>query len=138
MSTKQPDPIDLHVGSRLRIRRLMLGLSQHGLGNRVGLTFQQIQKYEKGVNRIGAGRLFQLGRAMGVDVQFFYDEFDEGGDVTAPKQDRIMDMLASNDGMQLCRHYADISDEHVKRSVLELIKTLSDGRSTSLSTTDQS
>src|SRR5918992_4717448 len=71
---RRANPIDLHVGSRVRLRRMLLGMSQEKLAERLGLTFQQIQKYEKGINRIGASRLFDLAQVLGVPVQFFYDD----------------------------------------------------------------
>src|SRR6476646_1976486 len=73
-SSRRPNPMDAHVGTRGRLRRMLLGMSQEKLGEHLGLTFQQVQKYEKGVNRIGASRLFDLARVLGVPVQFFYDE----------------------------------------------------------------
>ena len=72
--SRRPNPIDVHVGSRVRFRRMLLGMSQEKLGEKLGLTFQQIQKYEKGINRIGASRLFDLAQVLGVPVQFFYEE----------------------------------------------------------------
>jgi ribosome-binding protein aMBF1 (putative translation factor) len=72
--SRRPNPIDVHVGSRVRFRRMLLGMSQEKLGDKLGLTFQQIQKYEKGINRIGASRLFDLAQVLGVSVQFFYEE----------------------------------------------------------------
>ena len=72
--SRRPNPIDVHVGSRVRFRRMLLGMSQEKLGEKLGLTFQQIQKYEKGINRIGASRLFDLAQVLGVSVQFFYEE----------------------------------------------------------------
>ena len=74
MSTKAPNPVDKYVGSRVRMRRIMLGMSQEKLGEQMGLTFQQIQKYERGINRVSASRLYELGRVLGVTVQFFFDE----------------------------------------------------------------
>src|SRR6266852_8547342 len=76
--TRRPNPIDVHVGSRVRFRRMLLGMSQEKLGERLGLTFQQVQKYEKGINRIGASRLFDLAQVLGVPVQFFYEEAPSG------------------------------------------------------------
>lgn len=73
MASKKSNPVDAHVGSRVRLRRMLVGLSQEKLGERMGLTFQQIQKYEKGVNRIGASRLFQLSQILEVPVQFFFE-----------------------------------------------------------------
>lgn len=72
--SRKPNPIDAHVGTRVRLRRMLLGMSQEKLGEHLGLTFQQVQKYEKGVNRIGASRLFDLARVLAVPIQFFYDE----------------------------------------------------------------
>src|SRR5262249_51227423 len=71
-----PHPIDVHVGSRVKLRRMMLGLSQEKVGEMLGLTFQQVQKYERGANRISAGRLYRIGRALDVPVSFFYDDMD--------------------------------------------------------------
>ena len=79
MTENSPDPVDVHVGARVRMRRLMLGLSQDKLAETVGLTFQQIQKYEKGANRIGASRLFQLASALNVPVQYFYEDLRKPG-----------------------------------------------------------
>src|SRR6202008_2067168 len=76
--SRRPNPIDVHVGSRVRFRRMLLGMSQEKLGERLGLTFQQVQKYEKGINRIGASRLFDLAQVLGVSVQFFYDDAPRG------------------------------------------------------------
>jgi len=78
MSKKQANPVDVEVGNRLRIRRVLIGMSQEQLGNLLGLTFQQIQKYEKGINRIGAGRLFEAARALNVPVDFFYEGLAQG------------------------------------------------------------
>ena len=72
--SRRANPIDIHVGSRVRFRRMLLGMSQEKLGEKLGLTFQQVQKYEKGINRIGASRLFDLAQVLGVSVQFFYEE----------------------------------------------------------------
>src|SRR5499433_409399 len=72
--SRRPNPIDVHVGGRVRFRRMLLGMSQEKLGEKLGLTFQQVQKYEKGINRIGASRLFDLAQVLGVSVQFFYEE----------------------------------------------------------------
>src|ERR1044072_3075414 len=77
--SRRANPVDVHVGSRVRLRRMLLGMSQEKLGEHLGLTFQQIQKYEKGINRIGASRLFDLSQVLGVSVQFFYEELAVGG-----------------------------------------------------------
>ena len=79
-SSRRANPVDVHVGSRVRLRRMLLGMSQEKLGEHLGLTFQQIQKYEKGINRIGASRLFDLSKVLAVPVQFFYEELPVSGD----------------------------------------------------------
>lgn len=131
MGKKTPHPVDVHVGGRVRLRRMMLGMSQDKLGEALGLTFQQVQKYEKGVNRIGASRIFDIAKILNVPIQFFYDDFDgrsgqsygfaESGD------DGFMELLHSPEGVQLCRHFAEIKDPKVRKRVLELVKTLASG-----------
>src|SRR5262245_14093430 len=115
--SRRANPIDIHVGSRVRFRRMLLGMSQEKLGERLGLTFQQVQKYEKGINRIGASRLFDLAQVLGVSVQFFYDDAPMG-EGRAVDQDRaassegqgqgqdehsIVEFLRSRDGLELKR-----------------------------------
>jgi transcriptional regulator with XRE-family HTH domain len=132
MPKKSPHPVDVHVGGRVRLRRIMLGMSQDKLGDALGLTFQQVQKYEKGVNRIGASRIFELSRILEVPVQYFYDDFDRRTGVSygfaeTPGDDAFMALLHSPEGVQLCRHFAEISDPKVRKRVLDLVKTLADG-----------
>ena len=86
MSKKAPNPVDVHVGSRLRLRRIMLGISQEKLGAELGLTFQQIQKYEKGMNRIGASRLYAISRALDTSIQYFFDDLPADGRPPAAQQ----------------------------------------------------
>ncbi|MEO1136301.1 MAG: helix-turn-helix transcriptional regulator [Pseudomonadota bacterium] len=126
-----PHPMDVHVGSRVKLRRMIMGLSQEALGKSLGLTFQQIQKYEKGVNRIGASRMFEISRLLEVPVQFFYDEFSgSGGAEHGFAEDGhgqpVMDLVNSPEGVQLCRHYASIRDPLVKRRVLELVRSIAE------------
>ena len=125
-----PHPIDVHVGSRVKLRRMILGMSQETLGRSLGLTFQQIQKYEKGVNRIGASRMFELARLLEVPVQFFYDEF---GDAPAGAlgfaesgNGPVMSLLNSPEGVQLCRYFSGIKDPEVKKRVLELVRSIAE------------
>lgn len=110
----------------------MLGMSQDKLGDALGLTFQQVQKYEKGVNRIGASRVFELSKILDVPVQYFYDDFDgktgvSYGFAETPGDDAFMELLHSPEGVQLCRHFAAIADPKVRKRVLDLVKTLADG-----------
>src|SRR4029077_17308920 len=104
---KQPNPIDIHVGSRVRLRRMMLGMSQERLGEHLGITFQQIQKYEKGTNRIGASRLQHIARVLTVPVAFFFEDApgtptETASGMAEPHQTSyVVDFLSSNEGIQL-------------------------------------
>jgi transcriptional regulator with XRE-family HTH domain len=127
---KQPNPIDTHVGSRVRLRRMMLGMSQEKLGENLGITFQQIQKYEKGTNRIGASRLQHIARVLTVPVSFFFDgapgapvETGRGsGDAEAPNY--LVDFLATSDGIQLNKAFVRIKDVKLRRRVIELVRAM--------------
>jgi transcriptional regulator with XRE-family HTH domain len=127
-----PNPIDIHVGARVRLRRMILGLSQESLGKSLGLTFQQVQKYEKGVNRVGASRLFQLSNLLDVPVQFFYDDYDvktgsrSFGMAEPDIGDAFMKFVNSPEGVQLCRHFSAIEDPQVKKRVLDLVKSIAE------------
>jgi len=134
----QPNPIDVHVGSRVRLRRTLLGLSQEKLGEAIGLTFQQVQKYERGANRIGASRLFDLSRVLDVPVSFFYDAMSEDvqsispvaiaktgfGLAEAALPGFETDPMARRETLELVRAYYSISDPQVRRRVYELAKAL--------------
>lgn len=130
MASKKSNPVDAHVGSRVRLRRMLVGLSQEKLGERMGLTFQQIQKYEKGVNRIGASRLFQLSQILEVPVQFFFegappaDGGSQPGFVKSDSQSFLYEFLNTRDGLELNRAFVKISDAQVRRSVVELVRSL--------------
>lgn len=131
---KKPHPIDIHVGGRVRLRRTMLSMSQDKLAEALGLTFQQIQKYEKGVNRIGASRVFEISRVLSVPIQFFFDDFDAGtgrsyGFAEQGSDDgmAMMELLNTPEGVQLCKHFASIKDPKIRKRVLELVKSLSNG-----------
>jgi transcriptional regulator with XRE-family HTH domain len=131
---KKPHPIDVHVGGRVRLRRTMLGMSQDKLADALGLTFQQVQKYEKGVNRIGASRVFEIARVLNVPIQFFFDDYDPEtgrsyGFAEADAEDAaaMMELLNSPEGVQLCKHFASIRDAKIRKRVLELVKSLSEG-----------
>ena len=133
--SRRPNPVDIHVGSRVKFRRMLLGLSQERLGERLGLTFQQVQKYEKGVNRIGASRLFELSRVLGVSVSFFYDEAPEHmaqplemasvqGFAEMPAESYASDFLSSREGLELNKAFARISDPKVRRTIVDLVRSL--------------
>jgi len=132
MAGKKPNPVDTHVGSRVRLRRMLLGMSQERLGESMGLTFQQVQKYEKGVNRIGASRLFQISRILDVPVQFFFEEAPHIGDgspargMAEPDSEAfILEFLNSREGLELNRAFVKIGDPKVRKSVVDLVRALS-------------
>ena len=128
-----PNPIDVHVGGRVRLRRTLLGMSQEKLAKAVNLTFQQIQKYERGSNRIGASRLFQFAQVLDVPVSFFYDDMPDGSQEKAEQpmdgngagEPFEQDHLARRETLELVRAYYRIGDATVRRRVFELTKTLS-------------
>ncbi|MFN0042875.1 MAG: helix-turn-helix domain-containing protein [Alphaproteobacteria bacterium] len=121
-------PVDVHVGRRVRMRRTMLGMSQEKLGDSLGLTFQQVQKYERGTNRIGASRLFDLCKVLDVPVGFFFDDMGaEGARAAGFAEERSGiqgDPMARRETLQLVRAYYRITDPRVRRKVFDLAKTL--------------
>ena len=131
-NARQANLIDEHVGARVRLRRMLLGMSQEKLGESLGLTFQQVQKYEKGVNRIGASRLFDLAQVLGVPVQFFYDELTAAsaasghstGFADRQTESYVVDFLGSRDGLELNKAFVRITDPKVRRSVIDLVRSL--------------
>ena len=129
-SGKRPNPTDVYVGSRVRMRRKMLGLSQEKLGEKLGITFQQIQKYEKGTNRVGASRLQNISSILNVPVSFFFEDAPgehattAGGMAEASSSNYVVDFLSSSEGLQLNRAFVKISDGKVRRKVVELVKAL--------------
>ena len=131
---RKPNPVDVHVGSRVRYRRMIIGMSQEKLGERMNLTFQQIQKYEKGTNRIGASRLFQLSKILEVPVGYFFeDAFANAAPAQAmqglhePEQEGyLLDFLNSREGLDLNKAFAKIQDPKVRRRVIDLVRALSD------------
>ena len=125
----KPNPVDVHVGSRVRLRRTLLGMSQEKLGDALGLTFQQVQKYERGANRVGASRLYDLSRVLDVPVAYFFEEFGEGAAAQMVGGDPAADSYRANpmmkrETLELVRAYLRIADPHIKRRVFELTKAL--------------
>lgn len=135
--TGVPNPVDVHVGRRLRLRRTLLGLSQEKLGAAIGLTFQQVQKYERGSNRIGASRLFDLSRVLDVPVGFFFDDMSEEVAARSPGQSRgrieSVDVepspLAKRETLELVRAYYKIHNPTVRKRLFEMVKALAAGES---------
>ncbi len=132
--TGRPDPVDAHVGSRVRLRRTLMGMSQEKLGNAVGLTFQQIQKYERGLNRIGSSRLYQFSKVLDVPVSFFFDEMPGNmgsqpslaGQVESAAHDENM---SRRETLELVRAYYKIDNRNTRRRIYELIKAVGTGES---------
>lgn len=121
-----PNPIDIHVGTRLRLRRTLLGLSQETLGEAVGITFQQLQKYERGANRISASRLFNLSQVLGVPVGFFFEDLSSG-DTPAKKSatsEIELEAMARRETLELVRAYYRISDPAIRKRAFDLVKAL--------------
>jgi transcriptional regulator with XRE-family HTH domain len=130
MIKKAPNPIDKHVGSRVRMRRVLIGMSQEKLGEALGLTFQQVQKYEKGTNRIGASRLQQISSILGVPVSFFFEgapgsDPSKAGMADSASSAYVVDFLSTTEGLQLNKAFVRIRDPKVRRRVVDLVATLS-------------
>jgi transcriptional regulator with XRE-family HTH domain len=131
VAKKAPNPIDKHVGSRVRMRRMMLNMSQEKLGDALGLTFQQVQKYEKGTNRIGASRLQQISHILQVPVSFFFDgaphvpgSARSEGMGEAPSPAYVSDFLATSDGLALTKAFMRISDNKLRRRIVDLVEQI--------------
>jgi transcriptional regulator with XRE-family HTH domain len=131
MSTKAPNPVDKYVGSRVRMRRIMLGMSQEKLGEALGLTFQQIQKYEKGTNRVGASRIQQISEVLQVPVSFLFEGGPSGivngngngyGDGASPAY--VSDFLATSEGLALTRAFTRIPTTKLRRSIVDLVEQI--------------
>ncbi|HEX8164373.1 MAG TPA: helix-turn-helix transcriptional regulator [Beijerinckiaceae bacterium] len=131
MVTKSPNPVDRHVGSRVRMRRMLVGMSQEKLGEALGITFQQIQKYEKGTNRIGASRLHQIARVLSVPVEFFYEGAPQIGTVQgfaeAPSSGYVADFLTTSEGLELIKAFIAIKDSKIRRKLVDLARALGQG-----------
>ncbi len=128
-----PNPVDVHVGARLRVRRTLLGMSQTTLGDAIGLTFQQVQKYERGSNRISASRLFALSRVLDVPIEYFFDDMPtavaasspaQGGGRTKKPPRYEPDPMATRETLQLVRGYYKIRDPQIRKRLFELTKAL--------------
>jgi transcriptional regulator with XRE-family HTH domain len=129
---KTPDPIDRHVGSRVRMQRILMKMSQEKLGEALGLTFQQVQKYEKGLNRIGASRLQQISKTLNVPPSFFFEGAptlgagEGNGFAEGSSSQYVVDFLSTAEGLQLNRSFARIKDPKVRKRVLDLVATLAE------------
>jgi transcriptional regulator with XRE-family HTH domain len=131
LAKKAPNPTDKHVGSRVRMRRMMLSMSQEKLGDALGLTFQQVQKYEKGTNRIGASRLQQISQILQVPVSFFFEgapvaqtAIRSEGMGEAPSPAYVSDFLATSDGLALTKAFMRIEDSKLRRRIVDLVEQI--------------
>jgi transcriptional regulator with XRE-family HTH domain len=129
-SVKRPNPTDIYVGSRVRMRRKMMGMSQEKLGEGLGITFQQIQKYEKGTNRIGASRLQKIAEILEVPVSYFFP--DQSSDVAMGLAEEggpgyVVDFLSTAEGLELNRAFARIKNAKVRRKMIELVRAVANG-----------
>jgi transcriptional regulator with XRE-family HTH domain len=130
--TKSPNPVDMYVGNRVRMRRLMLDLSQTRLANALGVTFQQVQKYEKGVNRISASRLQHMSHILQVPIPFFFEGLPDPTKRSkktpdAPSPTYVSDFLATSDGLSLIKAFMDIKRSSLRRSIVHLVEEMADG-----------
>ena len=126
MAAKTPNPIDVHVGGRVRMRRIEVNMSQQILGGHIGLTFQQIQKYEKGTNRIGASRLQQIGRVLEVPASYFFEGAPGGwqADEGRGTANTFLELLGTRDGQLLVLSFSKIVDVRLRRSIVDLVERL--------------
>ncbi len=130
MTKSKPEPVDVHVGSRVRLRRTLLGFSQDKLGKALGLTFQQVQKYERGANRIGSSRLYQISQILDVPVSFFFDDMPSevtgkaAGMSESGKQSFEVGQLSRRETLELVRAYYKIKDPLVRKKLFEMVKAL--------------
>ena len=123
------NPTDIQVGKRLRLRRGILGMSQENLAEILGVTFQQVQKYEKGINRVSASRLYEIAKALNVKVSFFFEGVEQGEDAygfAENSDEYAAEDVKNRESMSLLRAYYQISDPKIRKKALELIKSLAD------------
>ena len=121
-NSSKPNPIDRHVGSRVRMRRVMLGISQEKLGDALGLTFQQVQKYEKGMNRVSASRLQHISQILQASVPFFFEGAPGGVDGTVESPSYVNEFLATSDGLALAKSFMRIENSKLRRLIVHLIE----------------
>ena len=125
-SAKRPNSTDAYVGNKVRIRRKMLGMSQEKLSKQLGISFQQVQKYENGANRIGASRLQAISQVLEMPISYFFpQELDAAGGMGESAQsDYVSDFMMSSEGIELNRAFAQIEDPKLRRKVIDLVRTM--------------
>src|SRR4051794_40784417 len=119
-----PNPVDRHVGLRIRMRRKELGISQEKLAESIGLTFQQVQKYERAANRVSASKLWEVARALETSISYFYEGLPTEGDLRFRTGPKLEDFLLTTEGMELARYFPQIPQQGVRRQILELVRTM--------------
>jgi transcriptional regulator with XRE-family HTH domain len=124
--TGVPNPIDVHVGNRVRMRRLLLGMNQETLANALGLTFQQVQKYEGGANRVSASRLSAMAEILGVPISYFFGDLRPDDAAVSPEDQRWREHLQRPETIEFIRLYYAIPDQKIRRQFLEMAKTLAE------------
>jgi transcriptional regulator with XRE-family HTH domain len=124
---KSAHPTDKHVGARIRARRMEMDITQSDLGNALGLTFQQVQKYEKGANRISASRLQLIAETLQVELPFFFEGLPGASPSAVPAPDFVAAFISSTDGLALAKAFVKISDVHVRRAIVALVRAMADG-----------
>jgi len=122
--TGVPDPVDVHVGSRIRIRRLLIGMNQETLAKALGLTFQQVQKYEGGANRVSASRLSQIAEVLGVAISYFFNDIDTAGGDPDQSELEARERMQRPDVIELIRSYYAIGDARIRQQFLDMVKTV--------------
>jgi transcriptional regulator with XRE-family HTH domain len=126
--TGVPDPVDVHVGARIRTRRLLIGMNQETLAKALGLTFQQVQKYEGGANRVSASRLAQMAAILGVSVSYFFADLDPAGETATPDELETREMMQRPEAIELIRWYYAIPDAGVRQQFLDMVKAVAHSR----------
>ena len=129
INPRKSNPVDVHVGGRVRLRRMLLGMSQEKLGENLGLTFQQVQKYERGTNRIGSSRLYELSKVLDVPVSFFFEDApgspdDAAGFGESKPTSYVVDFLSSSEGLSLNKAFVRIREPKVRKRIVDLVRTL--------------
>jgi transcriptional regulator with XRE-family HTH domain len=122
--TGVPDPVDVHVGARIRTRRLLLGMNQETLASALGLTFQQVQKYEGGSNRVSASRLAEMAQILSVPVMYFFNDLEQAGETASRDEQKIREIMQRPEAIELIRWYYAISDSGIRQQFLDMVKTV--------------
>jgi transcriptional regulator with XRE-family HTH domain len=122
--TGVPDPVDVHVGARIRTRRLFIGMNQDTLARALGLTFQQVQKYEGGANRVSASRLAQIAKVLGVPIAYFFGDLDPAGTTASPQELETRELMQRPEAIELVRSYYAIGDQRIRHQFLDMVKAV--------------